>query len=65
MYKGTELTECRCTHYLGAEQQKLLHLYSALIRSKMNYGYVVYGSAQSSTAGSHSNPCTSVLPWGF
>jgi len=32
----------------GADQQTLLHLYRSLIRSKLDYGCVVYGSAQSS-----------------
>jgi len=29
----------------GADQQTLLHLYQSLIRSKLDYGCVVYGSA--------------------
>ena len=32
----------------GADQQTLLHLYRSLIRSKLDYGCVVYGSARSS-----------------
>jgi len=32
----------------GADQQTLLHLYRALIRSKLDYGCIVYGSARSS-----------------
>ena len=35
-------------HTLGADQQTLLHLYRSLIRSKLDYGYVVYGSARGS-----------------
>ena len=30
----------------GADQQTLLHLYRALIRSKLDYGCIVYGSAR-------------------
>jgi ribonuclease HI len=32
----------------GADQETLLHLYRSLIRSKLDYGCVVYGSARSS-----------------
>lgn len=32
----------------GADQQTLLHLYRSLIRSKMDYGCIVYGSAKPS-----------------
>jgi len=32
----------------GAEQQTLLHLYRSLVRSKLDYGSVVYGSARES-----------------
>ena len=32
----------------GADQQSLLHLYRSLIRSKLDYGCVVYGSARRS-----------------
>ena len=32
----------------GADQQTLLHLYRSLIRSKLDYGCIVYGSARSS-----------------
>jgi len=32
----------------GADQQTLLHLYRPLIRSKLDYGCIVYGSARSS-----------------
>ena len=31
----------------GADQQTLIHLYRSLIRSKLDYGCVVYGSALS------------------
>jgi len=30
----------------GADHQTLIHLYRSLIRSKLDYGYVVYGSAR-------------------
>jgi len=40
----------------GADQQTLIHLYRSLIRSKLDYGYVVY-------AGSDPKSCTSSLPW--
>ena len=33
---------------LGADQETLLHLYRSLIRSKLDYGCVVYGSARRS-----------------
>ena len=32
----------------GADQEKLLHLYRSLIRSKLDYGCIVYGSARGS-----------------
>jgi len=32
----------------GADQQTLLHLYISLIRSKLDYGCIVYGSARGS-----------------
>ena len=32
----------------GADQQTLLHLYRSLIRSKLDYGCIVYGSARGS-----------------
>ena len=32
----------------GADQQTLLHLYRSFIRSKLDYGYIVYGSARGS-----------------
>jgi len=32
----------------GADQSTLLHLYRALIRSKLDYGCIVYGSARPS-----------------
>jgi len=32
----------------GAYQETLLHLYRSLIRSELDYGYVVYHSAQKS-----------------
>jgi len=32
----------------GADQQTLLHLYRSLIRSKLDYGCIVYGSARPS-----------------
>ena len=32
----------------GADQQTLIHLYGSLIRSKLDYGCVVYGSARGS-----------------
>jgi len=33
---------------LGADQQTLLHLYRSLVRSKLDYGCIVYGSARGS-----------------
>jgi len=32
----------------GADQQTLLHLYRSLVRSKLDYGSIVYGSAHGS-----------------
>jgi len=32
----------------GADQQTLLHLYRSLIRSKLDYGCIIYGSARGS-----------------
>jgi len=34
--------------YFGADQQTLLHLYRSLIRSKVDYGCIVYGCARGS-----------------
>ena len=34
--------------FWGADQQTLLHLYRSLIRSKLDYGCIVYGSARPS-----------------
>ena len=56
---ATELVTAKCTKALnllrvsahttwGADQQTLLHLYGALIRSKLDYGCIVYGSARHS-----------------
>jgi len=40
---------CVVTHTSwGADQQTLLHLYRSLIRSKLDYGCIVYGSARGS-----------------
>ena len=36
-----------CTSW-GADQHTLLHLYRSLVRSKLDYGSVVYGSARES-----------------
>ena len=52
----------------GADQETLLHLYRSLIRSKLDYGCVVYGSAVCTTfiplhASSHSEPCTPFMLW--
>ena len=35
----------------GADQETLLHLYRSLIRSKLDYGCIVYGSARGSSCG--------------
>jgi len=32
----------------GADQQTVLHLYRSLIRSKLDYGCIVYGSVRGS-----------------
>ena len=32
----------------GADQHTLLHLYRSLVRSKLDYGCIVYGSAKNS-----------------
>jgi len=37
----------KCTSW-GADQQTLLHLYRSLIRSKLDYGSIVYDSARGS-----------------
>jgi len=37
-----------CVTSSGADQQTLLHLYKSLIRSKLDYGCIVYGSARGS-----------------
>ena len=35
----------------GAEQQTLLHLYRSLVRSKLDYGSIIYGSTRESYLG--------------
>ena len=44
MYQGIKLTSCFSSYLLLL----LLHLYRSLIRSKLDYGCVVYGSARPS-----------------
>ena len=36
------------SHAWGADQHTLLHLYKSLVRSKLDYGCIVYGSARNS-----------------
>ena len=38
---------CVSSRRLGADRTTMLSLYSAMIRSKIDYGYMIYGSARS------------------
>jgi len=52
----------------GGAQQTLLHLYRSLIRSKLDYGCIVYGSTRnilSENAGTYSESCTKIMPRSF
>ena len=46
--KGLNLLRVVAHTSWGADQQTLLHLYRSLIRSKLDYGCIVYGSARDS-----------------
>ena len=46
-YKSARLRVIAHTSW-GADQQTLLHLYGSLIKSKLDYGCIVYGSARPS-----------------
>jgi len=44
--ENAEPSACCRSHFLGAEQHTLLHLYRSLVRSKLDYGSVFYGSTR-------------------
>ena len=46
MFKGIEQVLSNTSW--GAEQTALLKLYGSLVRSKSDYGYIIYGSARKS-----------------
>jgi len=48
MHKCSKPATSPSAHFLGADQETLLHLYRSLIWSKLDYGCVVYGSSRSS-----------------
>ena len=48
MPQSTKLIESSITYQLGADRTVLLHLYRSLIRSNLDYGAIVYGSARKS-----------------
>ena len=48
MHKSSKPAASSSAHFLGADQETLLHLYRSLIRSKLDYGCIVYGSARGS-----------------
>jgi len=48
MHKGLNLLRVLAHTSWGADQETLLHLYRSLIRSKLDYGCIVYGSARGS-----------------
>ena len=46
--KALDLLKVLCSTEWGADSEKLLHLYRSLVRSKLDYGSIVYGSARKS-----------------
>ncbi|XP_076329360.1 uncharacterized protein LOC143235273 [Tachypleus tridentatus] len=48
MHKSTEHPPCSLFYQLGADRCSMLKVYRALIRSKLDYGSMVYGSARPS-----------------
>jgi len=46
--KALNLLRVQAHTFWGADQETLLHLYRSLIRSKLDYGCIVYGSAHRS-----------------
>ena len=46
--KALNLLKVFISHKLGCGQTTLLHLYRSLIRSKLDYGSILYGSARKS-----------------
>ena len=48
MHKGLNLLRVLAHTSWGADQETLLHLYRSLIRSKLDYGCIVHGSARGS-----------------
>ena len=48
MFESIKPFKSFISHKLGADRTTLLHLYRSLIRSKLDYGSIVYGSARKS-----------------
>ena len=48
MLKALNLLKVLSNTSWGADRSTLLHLYRSLIRSKLDYGSIVYGSARKS-----------------
>ena len=46
--KALNIIKCVSSTKLGGDQKTLLNLYRALIRSKLDYGSIIYGSARKS-----------------
>ena len=48
MTKRIEPTSSCCPYRLGSRQKKIFNLYRTIVRSKLDYGCIVYGSARPS-----------------
>ena len=48
MFKSIESFKSALPYVLGADQTTLLKLYQSLVRSKLDYGCIIYGSARKS-----------------
>jgi len=46
VYESSQLDSSVSHTSWGADQHTLLHLYKSLVRSKLDYGWIVYGSAR-------------------
>ena len=48
MFESFDIVKVVANQEWGADKSVLLNLYRSLIRSKLDYGYIVYGSARPS-----------------
>ena len=48
MFKSIESFKSALPYVLGADRTTLLKLYRSLVRSKLDYGCIIYGSARKS-----------------